>query len=305
MLLHPTTSANVVPAAHVRDALGMKANSELQANWSAYVMEAEDALSSAGIDADCSGVKKFLNRILGMPVGLQNKIFSHFTANLEYEIKVAKENHKYDEGIVDIRGEAVRIEAGFPKTLAEEASKHIELSHFRLGVDRGVSFEKACAMLEEKRKLNPEGKLLPHEGFHRSNRSVIGREKEGVKSYALLLQKPIPPYALNPVPIFKVYRPATGLGATVCWSDFGGGGRFTGVSSDDAIKGWTKLYNDSMSICSHGPNFKHGASCTVGRRVESRHILTGSVLPYWAHIQKVVGFQVVGNDARTQKTGTG
>ena len=63
-----------------------------------------------------------------------------------------------------------------------------------------------------------------------------------------------------------------------------------------AIKGWGRLYKDALTVCSHGPRCKHGSLCQVGRRVESKHILTGSVLPYWASIQQVVGFDWAGAD---------
>ena len=62
-----------------------------QVTWGAYVDEAEAACAGAGIDRECSGVKKFLNRILGMKIDLQNKIFTHFMACLEHQVKVAKE----------------------------------------------------------------------------------------------------------------------------------------------------------------------------------------------------------------------
>uniref|UniRef100_A0A7S3B866 Uncharacterized protein n=1 Tax=Haptolina ericina TaxID=156174 RepID=A0A7S3B866_9EUKA len=267
----------------------------MQTKWSEYLDAADEALASAGIAKDDVGVKMMLNRILGMEVGMQNKIFTHFTANLEHEVKMAKENHRYDEGVVDIRGQTVRVEQGFPQTLGKDAKAFIELKHYKLGVDRGIDFGMACKMLDEKKAQNG-GALYPHEGFHRSSRAIIGREQEDVRGYAMLLQKPIPAYALNPVPIFKVYRPSTGLGANVVWADFGGNGRFKDVSGDDAIKGWGRLYKDALTVCSHGPRCKHGSLCQVGRRVESKHILTGSVLPYWASIQQVVGFDWAGAD---------
>jgi len=39
-----------------------------QEKWSSYLDEAEEAMAGAGIDKNCPGVKKFLNRLLGMPV---------------------------------------------------------------------------------------------------------------------------------------------------------------------------------------------------------------------------------------------
>ena len=42
--------------------------------------------------------------------------------------------------------------------------------------------------------------LFPAEGIYESTKPLIGREKEGLKSFAMLLQRPIPPFALNPYP---------------------------------------------------------------------------------------------------------
>lgn len=117
-----------------------------------------------------------------------------------------------------------------------------------------------------------------------------------------MLQKPIPAYALNPVPIFKVYRPSTGLGAPIVYADFNpAGARWTKVESDSAIKGWTRMYNDAAKFCSHGPNCqkaKTALGCPVGRRIEEKHLLTGSVLAYWSYLQKVVGTREVGTEGK-------
>ena len=50
------------------------------------------------------------------------------------------------------------------------------------------------------------------------------------------------------------------------------------MAPDEAKEKWSKLFEDAVKFCSHGPNCKNGASCTVGRRVEYKHILTGAVL---------------------------
>jgi hypothetical protein len=44
-------------------------------------------------------VKTFLNRILGMPVNIQNSLFEYFDSTLEFEIKLAKMEKRYDDGI--------------------------------------------------------------------------------------------------------------------------------------------------------------------------------------------------------------
>ena len=94
MVTKPAYSASFPPPAHVRDALGLKRNGELQERWLAYLEEADDAFCAAGISEDKLSVKHFLNRMLGMKVGVQNRVFGHFTSELDAKIKKAKEEHK-------------------------------------------------------------------------------------------------------------------------------------------------------------------------------------------------------------------
>ena len=67
----------------MRNALGLRANDSLKGKWSQYLDEAEEAMAGVGVDSTCPGVKKLLNRLLGMRVAMQNQIFSHFVALME------------------------------------------------------------------------------------------------------------------------------------------------------------------------------------------------------------------------------
>lgn len=91
----------------------------------------------------------------------------------------------------------------------------VPLLHFKLDVDRGLSFKRAMEMLDEKAKSNETGKLYPREGFYVSKRPLIGREKEGpngVKALAFLIQRPMSAFAVPST--YGIHRPNTGLGAT-------------------------------------------------------------------------------------------
>lgn len=52
------------------------------------------------LDKDYNNMSKFLNRILGMPVELQNRLFKYFTDTLTAIISQAKRTGKYDMGIL-------------------------------------------------------------------------------------------------------------------------------------------------------------------------------------------------------------
>ncbi len=50
--------------------------------------------------ADYNNMSKFLNRILGMEVEMQNHLFAYFTSTLEAIIQQARRDGKYDMGIL-------------------------------------------------------------------------------------------------------------------------------------------------------------------------------------------------------------
>ena len=52
-------------------------------------------------------------RMLGMSIAAQGRVFAHFNAELEYRIEQAKKDDKYDDGVVDMRGEKI-VRAGVP-----------------------------------------------------------------------------------------------------------------------------------------------------------------------------------------------
>lgn len=63
------------------------------------------------LDKDYNSISKFLNRILGMPVDLQNRLFKYFTDTLAAIISKEKKMGRFDMGILDLGagGENVKI----------------------------------------------------------------------------------------------------------------------------------------------------------------------------------------------------
>lgn len=52
------------------------------------------------LDKDYNNMSKFLNRILGMPVDLQNRLFQYFTDTLTAIVSQAKKLGRFDLGIL-------------------------------------------------------------------------------------------------------------------------------------------------------------------------------------------------------------
>ena len=51
---------------------------------------------------------------------MQARCFAHFTSIFDELINRDKSEARYDDGVVDIRGNAVKIEPGYPKRMGED-----------------------------------------------------------------------------------------------------------------------------------------------------------------------------------------
>ena len=96
------------------------------------------------LDKDYNNISKFLNRILGMPVDLQNRFFTYFTDTLSTIITQAKKTGKYDLGILDlgIGGDGCRktkTQTWVSRHATGSAKTHL---HTVL-VERGMSWDEA------------------------------------------------------------------------------------------------------------------------------------------------------------------
>lgn len=68
----------------------------------------QDRAKDAGVGTskaakDAGDVRRFLNRLLGLPLGRQNLLFNYFAATLAAEIGAAKAEGRYSEGVSDLQ----------------------------------------------------------------------------------------------------------------------------------------------------------------------------------------------------------
>lgn len=66
------------------------------------IVNSEASPGVLSLDKDYNNISKFLNRILGMPVELQNRLFKYFTDTLNAIIQQAKKGGRFDLGILGI-----------------------------------------------------------------------------------------------------------------------------------------------------------------------------------------------------------
>jgi C-terminal domain on Strawberry notch homologue len=124
--------------------------------------EEDESFSTKSYD----NISKFLNRILGIPVDLQNRLFKLYMDTLGVIISEAKKAGRYDRGIMDLGTEhdSVRRIKSSCFTLRHPTGRsRIVLDSVE--IDRGISWQTAMDM-----EALLTGK---HEGFYRSTESVI------------------------------------------------------------------------------------------------------------------------------------
>jgi hypothetical protein len=225
-------------------------------------------------EIDIHDVGRFLNRALGLPPDIQNRIFEYFVSVFDELIRDARKEGQFDSGIVDIRASTIDL-SGDPKTVHVDSMSGAPTTLFVLETDRGLTWEAASKLLED----HADG---VDNGIYRSRREWLGRTH-----YLLALERS----GSNPK-AFRVFRPASGEAPReMPISELRS--KYTKVSSlDQAKPGWLEDFTISADQCLHGPKCKMGSSCTIGRRVQQVHILGGLILPVWGTVEKALSKQV-------------
>ena len=120
-------------------------------------------------DKDSMAMSRFLNRILGLSVSLQNKLFAYFSDTLAEVIKRAKQSGKWDLGIMDFGASGEHVELAETMEFVGDSAFGTATTHLhRVRVERGLSFSDAVS------KLNTG--TVSGEGFYVSKRVSVGAD---------------------------------------------------------------------------------------------------------------------------------
>ncbi|CAN0901876.1 Protein FORGETTER 1 [Linum grandiflorum] len=232
-------------------------------------------LSGRIIDSDMHDVGRFLNRLLGLPPEIQNRLFELFVRILDLLVHNARIEGNLDSGIIDMRASVIELK-GPPKTVHVDQMSGASTVLFTFSMNRGLPWEAANAMLEEKQK---DGIVGSNDGFYESKREWLGK-----RHFILAFES-------TASGLFKIVRPAVGESVReMSLSELRS--KYRKLSSlEKACKGWEGEYELSSAQCMHGPKCKIGSFCTVGRRVQEVYILGGIVLPVWGTIEKALSKQ--------------
>lgn len=232
-------------------------------------------LSGRIVDSDMHDVGRFLNRILGLPPDIQNRLFELFISILDLLIQNARIEGNLDAGIVDIKANVIELQ-GTPKTVHEDQMSGASTVLFTFTLDRGVTWESASTMLDEKQK---DGLSSANDGFYESRREWLGR-----RHFILAFES-------SASGMYKIVRPAVGESIReMTLSELKN--KYRKLSSlEKARSGWEDEYEVSSKQCMHGPNCKLGDYCQTGRRIQEVNVLGGIILPVWGTIEKALSKQ--------------
>nr|CAD7432398.1 unnamed protein product [Timema monikensis] len=261
------------------------------------------------LDKDYNNMSKFLNRILGMPVDLQNRLFKYFTDTLNAIITQAKKSGRFDLGILDLgtTGEnvkRVKLYTFLRKHATGLATTELHIVH----VERGLAWKDAFEMSEEL-VSEKEGFYLSHQIRNSKQTAILTVEVEAPKSGGSKKESE----KSKKDQLYTIYRPNTGL--QLRQESLGElEKKYKKVTSEEAEKHWTQQYEASITTCSHAywrgncKNVTLGMDCEVGLRRRTYNVLSGSVLSVWARVENVLATRT-GHNSKMQvvrlRTGEG
>uniref|UniRef100_A0A2M4AB38 Putative nuclear helicase mop-3/sno dead-box superfamily n=1 Tax=Anopheles triannulatus TaxID=58253 RepID=A0A2M4AB38_9DIPT len=273
------------------------------------IVNSEQTPGVLSLDKDYNNISKFLNRILGMPVELQNRLFKYFTDTLEATIAQAKKRGRFDLGILDLgaAGENVtRIK--LIRFVRKHATGIAPTELHVVKVERGMIWQEAIDKWSELAG-DKEGfyrSLQPRNGKHNVILAIEIEDSMAKKKNILSSKNALDDPKRNRKEniLFQVYHPNTGLQfkhESLAELEK----RYVKVLSTEAEPHWTQLYDASVSTCSHSywkghcRNVSLGQECEIGLRRRTYSVLSGSVLAVWARVENSLAARI-GSQSRMQ-----
>ncbi len=252
------------------------------------ITQSEDNPGVIVLDKGHSDMSKFLNRILGLKVELQNLLFKYFSDTLAAIISNAKRAGTYDQGILDV-GLTEEDTVELVKTHAftrKHATGQAKIELHQLQVERGLDWQGAQDKWEEL--------VGAEEGFYLSHQVRNGK-KTAILAVAVTKKSHHGSTSGSKGKTYMIYRPNTGQqvkqesGAELKK-------KYKKVTKDEAEPHWNAQYGASVKTCSHAywrgrcKSASLGHKCEVGLRKKTYNVLAGSVLSVWSQVEQVLTY---------------
>ncbi|XP_017102431.2 protein strawberry notch isoform X1 [Drosophila bipectinata] len=261
------------------------------------IVNSESHPGVLSLDKDYNNISKFLNRILGCPVDLQNRLFKYFTDTMTAIILQAKRAGRFDLGIVDLGAAGENVNrVRLTRFLRKHATGVAPTELHTVRVERGMIWQEAIDKYADLFNDN-EGFYLSHQLRNQKrtailvvvleqqpSRSSTSTDSENAKKKKTSTKKEI---------MCQIYRPNTGLQVRH-ESLFELEKKYRSVTTEEAEPHWIEQYDASVNTCSHAywngncRNVSMGHDCEVGLRQRLYHVLAGSVLSVWGRVEHIL-----------------
>ena len=233
------------------------------------------------LEKDYYSISKFLNRLLGIQVELQNAIFKYFSDTLEEVVREAKRLGRYEVGIIDLTCDTAKIDTKNVQTFFYKHPTGVsKIELFEVAVERGLDWDSAVRIAA--------GSRNPDEGFYLTNSDS---EKKATGVFLAVSDSSSKTFSRQ---VFRIYKPNTGLQSKTETASNLKDESNKKVPKEEAEDHWKRIYEESDNKCTHEIRLgscsrkNKGGTCDLGLRKRIYHILSGSVLSVWDTIEKVL-----------------
>lgn len=267
--------------------------------WESHCAAVEHGLMAVGIDLTgvegAPGVKTFLNRLLGMEVGEQDRAFRHFSAIFDDLVARDKSEGRYDDGVVDLKANVITLKRQVP--FYTDPTTEARSSLYTLTLDRGVGWEAAKAEFDAAARREEAGGNFDHiNGFYESKYpGMFGRKLQHLvirKQYQYGVANQSKHYEM-----YRVIRPNVGLAENTQRAiieekyrkhNFSGSGPLSARALKEAETQWRAIFEQTDKGCLHKQPCSAVGCTWGGRSSEPEAIVAGCILPLWTAIEKLV-----------------
>lgn len=236
-------------------------------------------------------IVKFLNRMLGLPMAEQKLLFEYFSRVLDATVANLKARGKLEKGILDIRARSLKL-VGQPVVVANDAHTGANVLRYTLASDTGMSFEEACAELEQAKarvaeqisivEQNANGNGRMHlSGFYLTNK--ISSYIKGVKRQKIVLAIEVVSAEGVGTSEFRLRRPS-GMHSPIIAKikDMRDDGFVMCHDIQKAKTIWNDWFEFTAVRCEE--RCQSSKYCYRGCRFKEVHLLCGAVLGFWERL---------------------
>ncbi|XP_011177032.1 protein strawberry notch isoform X2 [Zeugodacus cucurbitae] len=264
------------------------------------IVNSESNPGVLSLDKEYNNISKFLNRILGMPVELQNRLFKYFTDTLTAIIHQAKRGGRFDLGILDLGAAGENVtRVKLVRFIRKHATGKAPAELHTVRVERGMIWQEAIDKYADLIS-EFEGFYVSHQVRNGKRTAILAVEIETPQTQQQSQNKKKEKGVSKKDIMYQVYRPNTGLQIrheSLAELEK----KYKKVPSEEAEPHWIQQYDASVNTCSHAywngncRNVNLGNECEVGLRQRLYYVLAGSVLSVWTRVEQVLATRNANN----------